>query len=279
MKVCYVDESGDGAGDPFFVMVGILTDAARLNKTVEEFNKKLKRLRSIFPEDLRELKSTKILYGKGAWRQVDPEERKAIFRDFCAWIGERKHDVLLSAIKTEKFKVSKRPENVACVSDQWCAAALNLALQVQIKNQGLAKNKGQTFLLYDDNKQKVSNFCDVLHAPSKAVTDYYGKPAKASAFDQVIDTAFAIKSHHSGIVQVADIYAFVFRRYFELAEGGQTQAWDEESSLIKECIKALSKRLYANTSGLNNTNKTPLANWYRAIAPDTYLDLMNRKIA
>jgi hypothetical protein len=37
VKVCYVDETGNTAQDPCLVMVGILVDAYRLNRTREEF--------------------------------------------------------------------------------------------------------------------------------------------------------------------------------------------------------------------------------------------------
>src|SRR6266540_2213232 len=95
------------------------------------------------------------------------------------------------------------------------------------------RRQRHTFLFYDDNKQKVANLCDLLFSPPNCLGIYYGRGKRQEAFAQIIDTAFAIKSHHSGIVQIADIYAFIIRRYFEINEGGKTQQWDGKFDLIK----------------------------------------------
>lgn len=278
MKVCYVDESGDASSDSYFVMVGILTDAVRLNKTSREFAQKFREIASLFPEDLKELKSSRILYGKGGWRQVDAEERKHIFLDFCSWIVERKHDLLVSAIDQKNFRAADSKSLPDCCKDMWLAAALNIALQVQIKNQSLSGNKGHTFLFYDDNKLKVGTLCELLWSPPSWCDAYYGRGRKQAALDQIIDTAFAIKSHHSGVVQVADIFAFIFRRFFEIGEGEKSQQWDGELDLIKRCLALMKDRIHGNASGMKSANKCAAANWYRAIAPTTYAGLLKGQL-
>ena len=40
---------------------------------------------------------------------------------------------------------------------------------------------------------------------------------KKDRFDHIINTAFAIKSDHSSMVQVADAISYVYRRHLELA--------------------------------------------------------------
>src|SRR3990170_485665 len=62
MKVCYVDESGNGEQDRCLVMVGIVVDALRLNRTREEFNEVFDVVQSLFQENLRELKGAKIIF-------------------------------------------------------------------------------------------------------------------------------------------------------------------------------------------------------------------------
>lgn len=278
MKVCYVDESGDAGNSPFFVMVGIHMDAQRSHKTTREFKQKFEEIRELFPDDLKELKSSKILYGKGGWRQVDPDERKRLFLEFCAWIAERRHDVFVSAISKTKHDDIDHTELPPFCRNRWQSAAMNIALQVQTINQSAKNNKGQTFLFYDDNQKELSNFCDLLWSAPEWVDPYFERGKKQEPFDQIIDTAFAIKSHHSGIVQVADIYAFIFRRFFEITEGGLKEQWDGELELITECLSALGDRLYYNATGLKNANKSDVSNWYRDVAPDTYIDLLRGKI-
>ena len=48
----------------------------------------------------------------------------------------------------------------------------------------------------------------------------------ANRFDPIINTPFAIKSHHSSFVQVADAIAYVYRRKLELAS--DVEAWTGE---------------------------------------------------
>ena len=43
--------------------------------------------------------------------------------------------------------------------------------------------------------------------------------AKKDRFDHIINTAFAIKSDHSSMVQVADAISYVYRRHLELITG------------------------------------------------------------
>jgi hypothetical protein len=45
------------------------------------------------------------------------------------------------------------------------AAALHIALQMQKANQGRAKNKGHTILIFDDNKAKADSLSELLWQP------------------------------------------------------------------------------------------------------------------
>jgi hypothetical protein len=64
MKLCYVDESGNQTADPCLVMVGILVDALRLNRTREEFGNIFDGIQTLFTESLKEIKASKMLCGR-----------------------------------------------------------------------------------------------------------------------------------------------------------------------------------------------------------------------
>lgn len=61
---------------------------------------------------------------------------------------------------------------------------------------------------------KADALAELLWSPPEWTDDYYDKKKKQERLDQLVDTAFTVKSHHAGLVQVADIYALVFRRLF-----------------------------------------------------------------
>jgi len=73
-------------------------------------------------------------------------------------------------------------------------------------------------LVFDDNKRGLSDIADLVYDPPSWTDDYYDRKKKAPALDRLVDTPFAVKSHHVRLAQVADIFAAIFRRHSELAD-------------------------------------------------------------
>lgn len=222
-------------------MVGIIADAWRVGKTRAEFRKLFSDVEREYPESLKELKGSRILYGQGAWRNVEPEVRKDVFRKFATWVGERRHSLALSAIDLQCYHNGLTHFPLS-LQDKWVAGATHIALQLQKLNKGNG-HKGQTVLVFDENKQKADKLNEVLFDPPGWTDSYYGRGKKDEPFEQIVDTAFFTKSHHVGLAQIADIFAFVFRRYAELHDYGQTPAYSDEPDNIREFAALLEPRL------------------------------------
>lgn len=285
MKVCYVDDSGNPVQDRIFVMVGIVADAMRLNKSSRECAKQFDDVRSLVTQagkqSPQELKSSRILYGKDAWKHVEAGKRKQVFSDLSKWLSGRKHDIVISAIDTSKATektalTHKVPEEIA--KHNWVAAGLNIALQIQTKHRGESNNKGNTFLFVDDNCQKLPELCKMIWEPPAWLRDYYPLEKREEPLDQIIDTAFAIRSHHCSLIQAADLLAFIVRRHLELSTKASAPEWDEEPAFIKECLGRFASRIYGNSAAMKNTNASLAAAWYRAIAPNGYDKLLKGKV-
>ncbi len=225
MKVCYVDESGNQPSDPTLIMVGILVDAHRLNRARKEFGDILDTAQANFAEELKEIKGSKMLFGSDRWRKIDPYIRQGIAEQLCNWLCERKHHLVLAAIDRTRFEEHQRVSLPPFANDAWLASAVHVALQVQKANQGNTHNKGVTFLVFDENKAKADALAELLWDPPKWTDDYYGKMKKQECLDQLIDSAFTVKSHHAGLVQVADLFAFIFRRFSEFHDFGSDEEW------------------------------------------------------
>jgi hypothetical protein len=99
-------------------------------------------------------------------------------------------------------------------------------------NQGRGKNKGNTVLIFDDNKVTADALSDLLWQPPEWTDDYYVKQKKQNRLDQIVDTTFTIRSHHAGLV--ADLFALVFRRYADMKDFGKPEEWEGEQALIEE---------------------------------------------
>jgi len=272
MKVCYVDDSGLQASDPCIVMVGILADAQRLHATKQEFDSIFKVIQKIPGNGrVRELKSTQIFYGGKQWYGVDADTRYDIIKMFCEWIVDRKHKVVFSAI--DKQKHSSNIAGIPCVcDDEWLACALHIALQVQKCNQGKKNNKGHTFLIFDENKAKVDHLAELLWEPPEWTDDYYNLGKKQQRLDQLVDNAFFVKSHHSGLVQVADLYAFILRRYAELVDFGSQEKFQGELEVIKSYIQILNKQFCPKSTRWTKS-KSECQQFYNEIAPASLLAL------
>ena len=267
MKVCYVDESGSIAEDPCLVMVGILVDSARLHRTQKEFAEVFDIVQGLFAENLRELKGSKLILGRDRWRKVDPGTRKRIAGYFCRWIVRRKHRLIVTAIDRMRLDRIEKDGEPAERRDGWLAAGLHVALQIQKANQKSGNNKGHTFLIFDDNKIKADKLSDLLWKPPDWTDDYYDRKKKQDRLDQIIDTTFSIKSHHAGLVQVADLFAFILRRYAEIEDYGAEEEWRGEKALIADYVGSLSARLLPKSTRWPMRAGSRAANWFNDIAP------------
>jgi hypothetical protein len=78
-------------------------------------------------------------------------------------------------------------------------------------------------------------------------------------FDQIINTAFAIKSHHSSLVQVADAICYVYRRHLELAS--QAEAWAGE----KAYYQGLANILDPHREKLGQPPDAPCVTFYKGL--------------
>lgn len=152
MKACYVDESGNRAEDPCLVMVGIVVDVHRLNRTRAEFIEIFDDVQRLFVENLREIKGAKMIFGRDRWRNVDADIRKRIAGSLCKWVADRKHHIALAAIDRRRFQQADGGPFPQVSADPWLACSLHIALQLQRHHQGKEKNKGHTFLFIDENK-------------------------------------------------------------------------------------------------------------------------------
>jgi hypothetical protein len=151
--------------------------------------------------------------------------------------------------------------------DIWLTAALHIALQVQRAHQGLKKNKGNTFLIFDEHKRKADALAELLFNPPDWTDEYYKRSRRQPRLDQIIDTAFYAQSHHVGLVQVADLFAFLFRRHAELKDYGQAEDYEGEIEQIGSWVRRISSRLLPQVHRWPKRPKSDSSHWYRDAAP------------
>ena len=242
MKFLYVDESGNSNEDRFLTFFGVQIDAYKLKASMQIARPLLREVTDAFPENLNELKTSRMVNGRGGWRHVEPEVRKDLFQRLCAFPREVKGKAFAYIVDRERYgdAADSRPD---WATTPWMTGAVSIAMFAQCQNQRLEKNKGLTVLVFDDNKFELPKLSSFLLESCDGVDEYCSRGPKAEPFDHIIDTAFAIQSEQSELVQVSDACAYAIRRKAEIQLGGEAEEWDGELQLMCEACSEFSARI------------------------------------
>lgn len=121
----------------------------------------------------------------------------------------------------------------------------------------------------DDNKREMANFSDAIY-DADAWFDPLYQPSRIKKgktvwmplsdddrFSHIINSAFAIKSQHSSLIQVADAVVYIFRRDLELKSA--EEAWIGE----KAYYAGLAASLHGKRERLGRNPGGPCASFYK----------------
>ena len=275
MKFVYADESGEQDHSCVFTMIGVMVDAVKLRKKTEDFDNLWQELLSRHPEGTVEIKTSRMINGKGAWGKVCPDVRKKFVTDVIELAVANGGKIFGYAIDFEKLKTIKAEDfELPFTKHKWTAASMYIAALIQKKMQAVKGKKGLTVFVMDDNQHKMPTLTDGLYQSDPWYDGLYeirgrirGKTAwkarkDTNRFDQIINTAFAIKSEHSTFVQVSDVISYVYRRHYELMR--EDEAYEGEQTLYAEWVE----KLEAARVRLGNVRKCHASEFYSSIVPE-----------
>ena len=242
MFLCYADESGFNGckfnpRQPVQIVGAICPNVYNLHRTEDEFNLNLAILRqnSISVD---ELKAEQIYRGRGPWAGVAHEFRDQFIESYLTWLRNRNHKILISAFDNRKYFdfVASHPDHlcVQALPYPYLGGALHVAMMIQKLHRGQGKNKGRTILVFDEQGEFENAVTNLIHDPP-GFTDLfcnYNPSKDKGRFDQIVDTAYFVKSHHSCMAQLADIISYIARLHFELNHYGFDEAYDGEREKI-----------------------------------------------
>jgi hypothetical protein len=276
LKFIYVDESGDQDGGDVFVMCGLMVDAYKLRKKTADFDEMLAALRARHPGAKTELKTSQFINGRSGWSKVPPQERKDFLANVCRLAvgnGGKLYGLGLSFGKFDQAKTAGHGQPSA--DSYWLAAAMFTSSLIQKKMQGVKASKGLTVVIMDDHKMGMPGLSNGLYDADGWYDGLFQERKKirgkavwvprkpGDRFDQIINTAFAIKSDHSSLVQVADVIAYVYRRHLELK--AQPEKYVGESAYYEMLVGILEPQ----REKLGQTPNEPCVTFYKAtVHPD-----------
>lgn len=243
MFLCYVDESGY-TGNKFNpkqliqVMVGIFPNAYSYHKSDAEFKEIFNIINQQVP--VSEIKSSEIYGGRKSWKNIRPDIRDEVIKFYFDWIRQRKHKLIIVAIDNKKFFEEKNSGNIFTniFPAPWALGGFHIALVIQKLNRKEKNNKGKTILIFDEQKEYRNILSELIANPPDIADQFVEFDARREKkrLNQIIDTAFFVKSHHSTMAQVADIGAFFFRKHLELEFYKKRESYSGEKEKIKKWI-------------------------------------------
>jgi len=251
-------------------MCGLMVDAYKLRKKTADFDKKLEAIFALHPGTRADLKTKRFVNGSGAWNQVDPQERKKLLREMCELAVSNGGRVYGYGMSFSRFDQAKEAGHGQPFTTYWLAAAMFVSSLVQKKMQGVANSKGLTVVIMDDNKREMPHLSDGLYKAdawydalyqyrvTKRGKKVWQERTPKDRFDHIINTAFAIQSDHSSLVQVADAISWVYRRHLELTQ--QAEAYPGEKAYYEE----LAGILEPSREKLGQTPGAPSVSFYQA---------------
>lgn len=273
MKFCYVDESGDETQSDVFTMVGFLIDAYRWRRITRDFDALVLGIRAEHPKNPSEIKTKNLLNGSKGWNKVDPDIRKTFVREACDLVVND-GQLYASALSFEKLRAKGLNSRHPTRGTYWHAASMYLASLIQKNMQKVAGNKGLTVLIMDDNQAGMPALSDAIYAADPWFDGLYqlrstkrGKSVwiprtQDNRLEQIVNTAFAIKSDHSSLIQIADVLAYVYRRHLEVLAAGE--GWPGEADFISELFDLLETK----RKKLGQHPDCDAAAFYKGIVPD-----------
>lgn len=278
MKICYIDETGSEDCAKFYVMVGICFDFTKHSICSRTANFKIAKMRQLYLEKNKkycpEIKTKKFIRGKDNWSSIPHSYRDNFITEMIQIFqtnSTNSFEVYVSVIDNEKYE-NLQHEFKKDIDGKWVTNALHIILQRETAIYGTSKNKKNkalTFMIYD-NHIDIKKLNDLLYTPKKYLYDYFivkkNKKIKHPSFDAVIDEGFCIDSRHSGLCQLADICAYIIRRYIEL-QTGYKEEYNGEKEKFSTWYNLIKDKIYLYPKVFSKTPENSILDFYNNIMP------------
>jgi hypothetical protein len=281
MKFCYVDESGKG-NEPILVVAGIVTDSHRMHVTKKVWSDLIAVFADYLKKPVDEFHTKHFYRGNGIWRDLDGDQRTAVMNIILKWLTVRNHKVVFSAIdkaKADEANYGTKADFLtnAGKAHYWKLAILHLLLGIQKLHQGAQNNKGNTVLILDRGNNE-EDIADLSLSPPAWTDSFYGykpvvdsgkhqKPNPDIRFNQIIDVPFFADSKKVGLLQIADLFAYLLRRHAELQAGYTQEAYAREKDKVNGWIKQIATLMVPDCYRWPAIGGCDCSNWFKEIAP------------
>ncbi|MGH8474154.1 MAG: DUF3800 domain-containing protein, partial [Methylococcales bacterium] len=139
---------------------------------------------------------------------------------------------------------------------------------IQRHHQKESKNKGHTVLIFDEAVKEKEKYAELLTSPPSWTDEYYDRGKKQAALDQLIDVPHFVDSRMVALVQVADLYAYLLRRHFELASGLSTPKYADELRKVAVWGEAILAQSIPQAHIYSKKTASAASSYFKGLAPE-----------
>jgi hypothetical protein len=268
MKFCYCDESGTGT-EPIAVMVGVVVDANRMHLTKDNWSNLLTTLSRLLGRQVSELHACEFYPGNGIWRGINGHLRSNLITAILQWLMDRKHYIVYSVIHKARFTQCKTqgqiPDEIGTI---WQALGFHLLLALQKAYQRSEGTKGNTIVIFDNQKREEIRFTDLVKNPPHWSDSYYCRERGSRQLDQIIDVPYFADSRDVALIQLADFLSFFIRRYVEIKEGLGGERYEGEDTRLEEWMPQIITRSIGSSFLYPKRGRCSCAEIFYSIAPE-----------
>ena len=272
MKFCYLDETGLDQHTSVVIVVGVVVDALRMNRTKVEWGDLFARISALANKPVREIHAMDLIPGRSAWRGVDGNVRAEIIDTILDWFAERKHFVTFAAVDKERYKQLAGDFRKNDLGAPWNVAAFHVVLTLQRAYQKSKGNKGHTVFIFDKG-QPPDKLIELITDPPEWSRVYYDKDQSRDHLDQVIDVPFYAESHHVPLVQVADLVCYILRRFTDLRDYGSQDRYPGESDRYEGWVSKIKRRCISRSHRYQKSQVSDTARFFNDLAPNCLTEL------
>lgn len=269
MKLCYFDESGTGQ-EPIAVIVGVVVDSQRMHVTKEHWASLLADLSEIAGKNLQELHTKDFYVGSGPFHGMGGPARAEYISQIVRWFCERKHSFVYSAVNKQAYQHARAAGRVpAELQSPWLSAAFHAILALQRANQGYAKTKGHTLLVFDHKGHDEEPLTELVASPPPWSDPYYSRTKKQEPLSHIVDSPYFVASHRVPLIQVADFLAYFLRRYAELEEKLVPAKYPEEEQRITQWVSKVAERAVSANHVYPTKGRCKCADTFYSYCPES----------
>lgn len=267
MKFCYCDESGTG-DEPIAVMVGIVVDAQRMHVSKNDWTELLNLLSSIVNNSISEIHTRDFYSGNGVWRNLDGPQRSKVINAIFKWLVNRRHHIVYSSLNKDLYYKNKKDKKIYPeLATPWRFMGMHLLLSIQKTYQSSKKKKGNTVFIFDNEEREKMRFTDLIFNPPEWTDSYYNKENKQSRLDQIVDVPYFGDSKEVGLIQVADLVAYLLRCYAEISEGYSKPKYTDELKKLTKWMGVIKDRCINGSAIYPAINRCDCTDLFYSHAP------------